>query len=190
MGKKISIDSATMINKVFEVIEAKKIFDLQLNQIDILINPNSYIHAIVIFYDGTIKILAHENNMSIPIYNSIYEPSYFKKYDTKFLNLKKINKLKLTLPNPKKFDSLKILKLIPVNDSLYETVIISANDELVRLFLDKKIKFKNITFYLNKIINFKIFNKYYKIKPNSIEQILYVRNLSFAVSNEYFKKNI
>ena len=71
-GKKISIDSSTMMNKVFEVIEAKKIFNIGYHKIDILINPNSYIHASVIFNDGTIRLLAHETKMEIPIINSIY----------------------------------------------------------------------------------------------------------------------
>ena len=72
MGKKISIDSATMMNKVFEVIEAKNIFNLDYNKISILIHPKSYIHAIIKFNNGQIKILAHEPNMKIPIHNSLY----------------------------------------------------------------------------------------------------------------------
>ena len=60
MGKKISIDSSTLMNKVFEVVEAKKIFNIKIDKIKILINPNSYIHAIIIFYNGIIKMLIHE----------------------------------------------------------------------------------------------------------------------------------
>ena len=72
MGKKISIDSATMMNKVFEVIEAKKIFNLKYNQLEILLHPDSYLHAIVKFRNGLTKILAHDTSMTIPIFNSIY----------------------------------------------------------------------------------------------------------------------
>ena len=72
MGKKITIDSATMMNKVFEVIEAKKIFDLNYNQLKILIHPKSYLHAIVKFNNGLSKLLVHDTNMTIPISNSIY----------------------------------------------------------------------------------------------------------------------
>jgi 1-deoxy-D-xylulose-5-phosphate reductoisomerase len=73
MGKKISIDSATMMNKVFEIIEAKKIFNLKYHQLDILVHPKSYIHAITKFNDGMIKIIAHDTNMKIPIFNSLYD---------------------------------------------------------------------------------------------------------------------
>ena len=71
MGKKISIDSATMMNKIFEFIEAKKIFNLK-KKIDILIHPKSYIHAIVHFKNGLIKFLAHDTTMEIPIANALY----------------------------------------------------------------------------------------------------------------------
>ena len=72
MGRKISIDSATMMNKVFEIIEAKKIFNLKYNQLEILIHPKSYLHAIVKFNNGLSKLLVHDTNMIIPIFNSIY----------------------------------------------------------------------------------------------------------------------
>ena len=90
MGKKITIDSSTMMNKVFEVIEAKKIFNIDLKKIKILINPNSYVHAIVVFNNGTIKILAHETKMEIPIYNSIYDKNIsYNFYKTKDFDLSK-----------------------------------------------------------------------------------------------------
>ena len=73
MGKKISTDSATLMNKVFEVIEAKKIFNLSMNKFKILIHPKSYVHAIVKFKNGLIKLVAHDTNMKIPIFNSIYD---------------------------------------------------------------------------------------------------------------------
>ena len=72
MGKKISIDSATMMNKIFEVIEAIKIFNLNTDQVEILIHPKSYIHAIINFNNGLTKFLAHDTTMEIPIANVIY----------------------------------------------------------------------------------------------------------------------
>ena len=187
MGKKITIDSSTLMNKVFEVIEAKKIFELDLRKINILINPNSYIHAIVIFKNGTIEMLAHENKMDIPIFNSIYESNNKNNYSKNKLNLKKINNLNLANPNNIKFKSLKILKLIPKKDSLFETVLITVNDELVDMFLNKKIKCPKILFYLIKIINFKILRKYCNVKPNSVKQILNVRNLARRFVKNYVK---
>ena len=73
MGKKISIDSATMMNKIFEVIEAKNIFDLEYKKLSILIHPKSYVHALIKFKNGLIKIIAHETNMKIPIANTLYK---------------------------------------------------------------------------------------------------------------------
>ena len=66
MGKKITIDSATLMNKVFEVIEAKNIFDSKYDKISILIHPKSYVHAIIKFKNGLSKFLTHEPDMKIP----------------------------------------------------------------------------------------------------------------------------
>ncbi len=187
MGKKISIDSATLMNKVFEVIEAKKIFKLKYDKIQILINPNSYLHAVVIFNNGTIKLLVHETKMDIPIYNSIYSTSNYKLYKTKNLDLNKINNLFLSKPDSKKFKSIDVLSMIPKKDSLFETILITINDELVDMFLNKKIEFNHIAFYLVKIIKFKLFKKYYTVKPSSINQILKVRNLTKEFLKKYFK---
>ncbi len=187
MGKKISIDSSTLMNKVFEVIEAKKIFNVNLDKIDILINPNSYLHAIIIFKNGTIKMLVHETNMSIPIFNSIYDFPTKNFYKTKDLNIDKINKLLLSRPIVSKFKTLNILKLIPSKDSLFETVVITVNDELVNMFLSGKIDFKKLLFYLIKIINFKFFKKYCKVKPKSIRQIYKVRDLTKKFVNDFIK---
>ncbi len=189
MGKKITIDSSTLMNKVFEVIEAKKIFNLNYQNIDILINPNSYIHGIVIFNNGIIKMLAHETNMDIPIYNSIYEKSSKYYYNTKKLDLKKINKLELSKPDIKKFKTLKILKIVPARDSLFETILITVNDELVNLFLKKQIEYEKISLYLIKIINFKIFKKYCNVKPASIKQVLKAREIARNFVIKYVESN-
>ena len=86
MGRKISIDSATLINKVYEVIEARNIFNMPLDKIEIIIHPKSYVHAIVKFKNALIKILIHEPDMKIPIYNSLY-PLAKNKVKSENLNL-------------------------------------------------------------------------------------------------------
>ena len=90
MGKKITIDSATLMNKVFEVIEAKNIFDIDYNKISILTHPKSYVHTIIKFKNGLSKFLIHEPDMKIPIYNSIYfkENKNFKSSPLDFKILK------------------------------------------------------------------------------------------------------
>ena len=170
MGKKITIDSATMMNKVFEIIEAKKIFDLTYNKLEILVHPKSYVHALIKFTNGLTKLLVHDTNMTIPIFNSVY-PNYIKPIKSKNLNLKILNNLNFKKVDVKKFMVIKILKKMPLKDSLFETIIVTANDRLVNLFLQKKIKFLDISKILLKIINTKEFKKYKRITPRNIAQI-------------------
>ncbi len=170
MGKKISVDSATMMNKVFEVIEAQRIFNLDIRKFEILVHPNSYLHAIVKFNNGLIKMLLHDTDMKIPIFNSLYLGTN-KILKTNSTDLSKLNNLNLSYPNIFKFPSLKILKKITNKISLFETVIISANDQLVKYFLDGKIKFNDINKYLTRIINLNQFKYYKSKKPQDIKQI-------------------
>ena len=168
MGKKISIDSATMMNKVFEVIEAKNIFNLSYDKISILIHPESYVHAILKFNNGLIKIIGHETSMKIPIFNTLYLDTQ-KTLKTKTLDIKKLNNLNLNSVEYNRYPAVKLLHNLPKASSLYETVLVSANDELVKLFLEGKIEFKDIFTQLSKL---NIFNKYKKIKPNNINEII------------------
>ena len=170
MGKKISIDSATMMNKVFEVIEAKKIFNLKYNQLEILIHPQSYLHAMVKFKNGLTKLLIHDTNMTIPIFNSLY-PKFENKIISNKLDIKKLNTLDLQEISQKRFPVISIIKKLKDTDSLFETVIVVANDCLVNLFIQKKIKFIDISNNLLKILNKKEFIKYKHIKPKNIDEI-------------------
>ncbi len=175
MGKKITIDSATLMNKVFEVIEAKNIFNLNYNKILILTHPKSYVHAIIKFKNGLTKLLLHESDMKIPIFNSIYF-SDFKRMNTKPLNFKIINNLELKDVDLKKFPLVKLLKKLPSQSSLFETVLITINDYLVFKFLNKKINFQKLIDLILRISNFKEFQKFKKIKPKSIDDIYELRN--------------
>ena len=175
MGKKISIDSATLMNKVFEVIEARNIFNIPLNKINILVHPQSYLHAIVKFKTGISKFLIHETSMMIPIYHALYG-SMKNSIKIKDLDFDKLNNLNLSAVDKSKFPSVCVLDIIPEKTSLFETILVSANDELVGLFLDNKIKFNDIVKILLKIIKMKQFVKFKKIKPNKIMEILSVSN--------------
>ena len=170
MGQKITIDSSTMMNKVFEIIEAKKIFNLKYDKLSILLHTESYIHAIVKFNNGLTKLLIHDTNMTIPIFNSLY-PNNEKNIKSKNLDLGIINNLKLQSIDQKRFPVTKILKLLPDKHSLFETIIVTANDKLVNLFLDKKINYLDISKFLLKIISDKEFKKYKLIRPRNIDQI-------------------
>jgi 1-deoxy-D-xylulose-5-phosphate reductoisomerase len=171
MGKKISIDSATMMNKVFEIIEAKNIFNISYNKLKILTHPSSYVHAILKFHDGLTSIILHDTTMKIPIYNTLY----FE--DTKNLNSKKLdfnvlNNLDFQKIDIKKFPLVKIIDYLPNKISLFETVIVSANDKLVDYYLNGEIKFDEIQKKLLNFINNKEFRKFKRIRPKKIENII------------------
>ena len=175
MGAKISVDSSTLMNKVFEIIEAKKIFNIELKKFKILIHPKSYVHAIVKLKNGLIKIVAHDTDMKIPITNSLYlnENKFIK---TKNINVKILNNLKLTEVNKKQFPLIKLLKAVPKNNTLFETLLVSMNDELVSLFLNKKISYDQISKILLSQINSKSFSKFKRKKLNNLAQIEKLNN--------------
>jgi len=175
MGKKISIDSATMMNKVFEIIEAKNIFNISYKQLSILIHPKSYIHAIVKFNNGMTKIIAHETSMKIPILNSL-NLNCHGLIKSKKLDLMVLNNLDFKNVNIKRFPIVNILNKVPNSSSLFETLIVSTNDELVELFLNKKIQFVDIYKKLIKFINLAEFVKLKKIKVKKINDIIKLNN--------------
>ena len=175
MGKKITIDSATLMNKVFEVIEAKNIFNIDYNKILILTHPKSYVHAIIKFKNGLSKFLIHEPDMKIPIYNSIFNKSY-QNLKTDSLNFRILNNLNLKKVEKSKFPLVSLLEKLPKNSSLYETVLLTINDYLVYKFLDKKINFQKLTKLIYKISNLKEFQKFKKIQPKNIKDIYNLRD--------------
>ena len=134
MGNKISIDSATMINKVYEVIEAKNIFNIQYKKINILIHPKSYIHALIKFKNGLIKIIAHDTTMKIPIFNSLFYNSD-QVIKTENLNINQLNNLNLKFADNRRYPMINILGMLPNNHTLFDTIIVTINDELVNLVL-------------------------------------------------------
>ncbi len=190
MGKKISTDSATMMNKVFEVIEASKIFKINISKIKIIVHPKSLIHAIVVFNNGLIKILMHDTSMEIPIFNIVFKNekiSFYNKSEIKFENLNGINFVK---PNYKKFPYLNILRRYKIKDTFFEVILVSINDELVKLFLNKKISFIKMQKLLLNLINKKEFSKYYNKYPRKINDIYRMINkvkIYLNENNEFFK---
>ena len=169
MGKKISIDSATLVNKLFEVIEAQRLFNIDIDKISIKIHPQSYIHSIIKFKDGLIKICAHEPNMSIPIANSLDKNlNYTHKSQT---NFKILNNLNFTEVDKKKFPVIKILEKYPNHCSLFDTALVTINDELVNLFLNKKISFEDIFKNLLYMLNLKSIKKLKEIVPSNYREI-------------------
>ncbi len=175
MGKKITIDSATLMNKVFEVIEAKNIFDSRYDKISILIHPKSYVHAIIKFKNGLSKFLIHEPDMKIPIYNSVYHEKN-EIFKSRSLDLKILNNLDLREVEVIKFPLLKLLNKLPNKSSLFETVLITINDFFVYKFLEKKINFLELNKLIYKFSNLKEFQKFKKIQPKNLKEIYNLRD--------------
>jgi len=178
MGKKISIDSATMMNKVFEIIEAKKIFDISYKKLSILIHPKSYVHAIIKFKNGLTKIVVHDTNMKIPIFNSLYSSS--KMINSKKIDLKTLNNLDFRTVDYRRFPLTKILNVLPEKSSLFETILVSINDKLVELFLDNRIKYTDISKKMHNMLRLRDLKRYKMIKVKNIYEII---NISKKIKN-------
>tara|TARA_Y100000768_G_scaffold372152_1_gene339559 strand:+ start:548 stop:1708 length:1161 start_codon:yes stop_codon:yes gene_type:complete len=174
MGKKISTDSATMMNKVFEIIEAKKIFDIPYKKLSIIIHPKSYVHAILKFKNGLTKIIVHDTNMKIPIFNSLYSSNRI--INSKKLDLKILNDLNFQNINLKRFPIAKILNKLPEKSSLFETVLVSINDKLVELFLINRIKFTDIFKKMNNMLELNEFKKFKRLRVKKIGDIMNLNN--------------
>ena len=175
MGKKISIDSATLMNKVFEIIEAKKIFNIKYSQLDIFIHKDSYIHAIVEFKNNMISMIAHKTTMDIPIFNTLYHDKNIKNKISE-IDLKKLNSLTFDKVSMESFPVTKIINELPEEASLFETALVTANDQLVHLYINKRIQFKQIAFNLLKIINLKEIKLLKKKYPKNVSEILKINS--------------
>ena len=191
MGKKISVDSSNLMNKVFEIIEAYRMFDFDLNKYKIIIHPQSYVHAIVKFKNGLIKMILHDTDMKIPISYSINNNENISKINSKKIKSNLLNKLNFYDVDKNKFPSVKLLKLISLKNTLFDTVLVSANDALVDLFLNKKIHFLKIYLLIEKILNLKEFSKYKYLYPKNVDQIYkldkYVRLKTKSFCINYLK---
>jgi 1-deoxy-D-xylulose-5-phosphate reductoisomerase len=178
MGKKISIDSATLMNKILEVIEASLIFNLPISKFKIIIHPESLVHAIVQFNNGLSSMLYYVNDMKIPIINSLYQNfnNLPKKQD---FDKKYFQKLSFYKPNFKKVSSLKILQSKEILNEAGFTLINVVNEILVERFLKKKILFSDIVKKLLNILYSKTVLNYLKNKKiNKIDDVFDVCNFS------------
>ena len=182
MGKKISIDSATMMNKIFEIIEAQKIFEFKPNKFEILIHPQSYIHAIIHFSTGLTKFLAHETTMEIPIANVLHQNSKYTHVKTKF-KFENLNGINFIKPDIKKFPLLKILNY-NFNNTYFEIILVSINDYLVKEYLNNKISYSTMYIIMLKLLKNRYFTKYYNTRPNNINEIKsMVNNVNLYLKN-------
>ena len=190
MGKKISVDSATLMNKVLELTEALKLFPFDANKYEIIIHPQSLIHAIVKFKNGTTYFLYHLPDMKIPISNALFDGKFnYVKY---FKNKKKNNFSDQTLEFfPVDKNKFPTLRLIPkMNTSESSPIIINAANEIfVDEFLKNNIRFNDISDYLNLVLRHKNYIKTSKMSSNSIKNIYKIDSLGREFARKIIKKN-
>ncbi len=144
MGKKITIDSATLMNKGLELIEAKYLFDLEPNKLDVIVHPQSIVHALIQFYDGSMKAQLSIPDMRIPIMYALSFPERLILNIPK-LKLTKESKLTFCEPDEIKFPCLKLAKEALKLGGTLPLILNASNDVAVKAFLDKKIRFYQIS---------------------------------------------
>jgi len=179
MGNKISIDSATMMNKGFEVIEAYWLFNLEPSQIDIVVHPQSIIHSMVEFCDGSVKAQLGVPDMKMPIQYAITYPDHLT-LDTPRIDFLKTGDLTFEDIDTRRFPCIRL-----AYDALKEggtalAVLNVANDVSVDLFLKEKIRFIDIP----KIIESSI-SSHSKVSTPTMEDVIDAQASTEAYINEY-----
>ena len=174
MGKKISIDSATMVNKALEIIEAKYLFNLEDSQIDAIIHPQAVVHAMVNYKNGITTAMLNKPDMRIPISSLFFKfNGYTNK--TKELNLLEYSKLEFYPININRYPAIKLGKEVMKIGGLAPNAFNYLNEILVGHFLKGAIKFVDIT-ALNEINLEKIFSKNTNIMSPNLMDIKNINN--------------
>ena len=185
MGKKITIDSSTMMNKILEYIEAQKLFNLSNEKLDILIHPESLVHAVVKYNNGLTKFIYHETSMIVPLANAIFDQEL--EINNFLKDNESIKNLTFSIPDKKNFPIIKILK--KVNEHPSTSIIINASNEvLVNHFLMKKVPFLGIPNVINKILKDRNYKKYAIRRPKDLEQIYIINSWAKMKTMEIIKK--
>ncbi len=151
MGMKITVDSATLMNKGFEVIEALRLFELKTNEIEVVVHPEAIIHSMVGFKDGSIIAQLGITDMRLPIQYAMTYPERWPTHlpDVDFFKLKKLNFEK---PNLKKFPSLSLAFHVAKEGGTLPSVLNAADEVAVAAFLDGDIAFTKIYSIIEKIV--------------------------------------
>ena len=166
MGKKISVDSATMINKALEIIEASVLFNLSSNKIDVLVHPEHIIHGLVHYKDGSVIANLGLPDMITPISVALTWPERLN-LNLKKMSLVNINKLTFFKPDLKKFPGLK-LGWDALQSPYCSPVVLNASNEIaVDCFLKNKIEFTKIFNIVEETLNF-----YNPEKPQNIDDVI------------------
>lgn len=166
MGQKITIDSATLMNKALEIIEAKWLFDLTAEQIDVVIHPQSIIHSMVEFCDGSVIAQMGLPDMKVPIQYALTYPER-SPLDVRWFDLPALGNLTFRKPDVEKFPALRLGYHAAREGGTTGATLNAANEVAVQAFLDGQIRFTEIASHVEKVINHHHF-----IKNPCLEEIL------------------
>ena len=183
MGNKITIDSATLMNKAFEIIEAYYLFNLNLNQIKVIVHPESIIHSMVNFADGSTSALLGHHDMRIPIFYAFNWPER-KYYNIKNIDLLKIKKFTFEKPNKYLNQSIELAYYVLKKGNAYPLIFNASNEIAVKYFLEKKIKFLDILKIVKKMLSM---SNNYKIK--SIKDIFNIDNEIRVITEDFINNS-
>ena len=173
MGRKITIDSATMVNKGLEVIAAKWLFDVDFDKIQVVVHPQSIIHSMVEYVDGAVMAQLGMPDMKLPIQYALFYPNRRVMNNNK-LDFYKLGSISFEEPDMETFRGLKLAYEVGRTGGSLPTVYNAANEKAVELFLNNKIKFLDIYKIIEKCVD-----KHSVINNPSIEEILEVERKTY-----------
>ncbi len=181
MGNKISIDSSTLMNKGLEVIEAKYLFNIDINSIEVVVHPQSIIHSMVEFNDGSIKAQMGEPDMKLPIQFALGYPERLRNNFKKF-NFLKNNTLNFEKPCLKTFNNLKLAFEAGLRGGNSPCILNASNEVVVEAFLNEKINYLDMTKFIEDSLN-----KISYIATPNLEQLIETDLLTRSFINKKIK---
>jgi len=194
MGRKITIDSASLMNKGLEIIEARWLFDLSLEKIDVVIHPQSIIHSMVEFCDGSIKAQMGAPDMRLAIQYALGYPERLpQEYEA--LDLLKNNSLNFEQPDMEKFPCLRLARVASERGGLYPAIMNAANEIAVEAFLQSRIRFNDIPQVIESTMNNAATHSAQPLNVSpqdgptlDIERIFYVDRISREYAKDFITK--
>ncbi|MFN3871003.1 MAG: 1-deoxy-D-xylulose-5-phosphate reductoisomerase [Aquificaceae bacterium] len=178
MGAKITVDSATLMNKGMELLEAINLFDLPVEKIDILIHPQSVVHGIVELIDGSFLFHVSQTDMRIPILYSLFYPNR-RKYPFERKSLLDLSPINFEKVDTEKFRSIPLCRWVALMGGSYPTLLVGADQIAVELFLEGRIGFLQIVELVEEILSLASFKE-----PQSLEEVLNLINWAYEKGKE------
>mgnify|MGYP001770641488 CR=1 FL=1 len=181
MGQKITVDSATLFNKGMEIIEALNLFDIELDQIEVVIHPQSVVHGIVELKDCTFLFHTSQTDMKVPILHSLYYPER-KTFPFERKSLFELSPITFEKVDTERFRSVSLCRWVATMGGAYPAVLVGADQSAVELFLEGKIGFLDITHLVEEVLSLVSLPE-----PQRIEDVLYAIDWAYKKGKELAK---